>query len=366
MNSIQSFVLLIAFIDLLWLFALIGIPSWMTATLVGVYIPKEERSIPQVAHIRRSFLARGLGSAVIGAILSILAYFLSNGSEGWTLALLFIPQALGLIVTWNRSRRQALALKAERNWKIPQSSKRTAYIGSDRESAATGVSAWVYLLHLLVILITAALVAMNWDRIPNPLPVHFDTAGLPDRYAEKSIATVYTLTIFQVLLTALFVGIHFSLRRMRQSLDPSDPQSSLRKQIQLRASNSWMLFLISLIAMIMFSWMQIRSTYDFRGTLPVGLAILFLLLLAIPIVAFMIYVRRRGLEDEGINRRHGEDQFWRGGMFYFNPQDPSLFAEKRLGLGWTFNFARPVVWLLVTAITLLPIAAVIAATLFVG
>lgn len=366
MNSANSFVLLIAFIDLLWLFALLGIPSLMTATLVGVYVPEEERNIPQVAQIRRAFWLRGLGSAAVGAILSILAYFLSQGSEGWTLAFLLVPQALGLIVTWNFSRREALRLKAEREWKVPQSSKRTAYIGSDRESATIGVSAWVYLLHLLIILITVALIAFNWSRIPNPIPVHFDAAGLPDRYAEKSVGTVYALTIFQVLFTALFVGIHVSLRRMPQSLDPSDPQGSLRKQIQLRASNSWMLFLISLIVMIMFSWIQIRSTYDFRGTLPIGFAIGFLLLLMIPIIGFVIYIRRRGLEDQGINRRHSEDRFWRGGMFYFNPQDPSLFAEKRLGLGWTFNFARPIVWLLMTAIILLPLAAIVATTLLVG
>lgn len=366
MNSANSLAFLIAFIDLLWLFALIGVPALMSATLLGVYVPKEERDIPQVARIRRSFLLLGSGSALLGGIFSILAYFLSKGSEGWTLALLLIPQALGLFVAWNFSRRQALALKAERGWKIPQSSKRTAYIGSDRESAATGVSAWAYLLHILIILITVALVALNWDRIPNPLPVHFDAAGLPDRYAEKSIGSVYALTILQSLLTALFAGIHFSLRRMRQSLDPSDPQGSLRRQIQLRASNSWMLFLISLIVTVMFSWLQVRSTYDFRGTLPIGLAMAFLLLLMIPIVGFMIYIRRRGLEDEGINRRHGEDRFWRGGMFYFNPQDPGLFAEKRTGFGWTFNFARPIVWLLTASIVLLPVAAIIATALLAG
>lgn len=366
MNSANSFAFLIAFIDVLWLFAWIGIPALMTATLLGVYVPKEERSIPQVARIRRSFLLRGSGSAGIGAILSIFAYFLSNGSEGWTLALLLVPQALGLIVTWTFSRRRALALKKERGWTIPQSSKRTAYIGSDRESAATGVSAWVYLLHLLIILITVVLVALNWERIPNPLPVHFDAAGLPDRYADKSIGSVYTLTVFQVLFTALFVGIHFSLRRMRQSLDPSDPQGSLRRQIQLRVSNSWMLFLISFIVTVMFSWMQIRSTYDFRGTLPIGFAIAFILLLMLPIAGFMIYIRRRGLEDEGVNRRHGEDRFWRGGMFYFNPQDPGLFAEKRMGFGWTFNFARPIVWVFAAAIILLPAAAIVSTMLLVG
>jgi len=34
---------------------------------------------------------------------------------------------------------------------------------------------------------------------------------------------------------------------------------------------------------------------------------------------------------------------WRG-LFYVNPSDPRLIVPRRSGLGWTFNFARPVAW----------------------
>jgi uncharacterized membrane protein len=37
-----------------------------------------------------------------------------------------------------------------------------------------------------------------------------------------------------------------------------------------------------------------------------------------------------------------EDQYWMGGMFYFNKNDPSIFVEKRFGVGWTINFAHPI------------------------
>jgi uncharacterized membrane protein len=29
-------------------------------------------------------------------------------------------------------------------------------------------------------------------------------------------------------------------------------------------------------------------------------------------------------------------------MFYFNKNDPSIFVEKRFGVGWTINFAHPI------------------------
>jgi uncharacterized membrane protein len=36
-----------------------------------------------------------------------------------------------------------------------------------------------------------------------------------------------------------------------------------------------------------------------------------------------------------------DDSKWIWGIFYFNPNDKRLFPPKRLGWGWTTNFANP-------------------------
>ncbi len=36
-----------------------------------------------------------------------------------------------------------------------------------------------------------------------------------------------------------------------------------------------------------------------------------------------------------------DDQYWYGGFFYNNPDDPAMFVPKRFGLGWTLNFGHP-------------------------
>ncbi|MEC0264811.1 DUF5808 domain-containing protein [Paenibacillus anseongense] len=38
------------------------------------------------------------------------------------------------------------------------------------------------------------------------------------------------------------------------------------------------------------------------------------------------------------------------GIFYYNPDNKSIFVPKRLGLGWTINFARPISWMIILAI----------------
>lgn len=38
---------------------------------------------------------------------------------------------------------------------------------------------------------------------------------------------------------------------------------------------------------------------------------------------------------------------WKLGIFYFNPNNKSIFVPKRLGLGWTINFAHPFSWIII-------------------
>ncbi|HTV05255.1 MAG TPA: DUF5808 domain-containing protein [Acidobacteriaceae bacterium] len=49
------------------------------------------------------------------------------------------------------------------------------------------------------------------------------------------------------------------------------------------------------------------------------------------------------------------DRYWKGGFIYYNPGDPALMVPKRLGVGYTINFGRPVTWVLLVGILLLPV-----------
>lgn len=44
--------------------------------------------------------------------------------------------------------------------------------------------------------------------------------------------------------------------------------------------------------------------------------------------------------------RDTNPKHWQVFAFYYNPDNPRLFVAKRIGLGWTLNFARPMAWVL--------------------
>jgi uncharacterized membrane protein len=112
---------------------------------------------------------------------------------------------------------------------------------------------------------------------------------------------------------------------------------------------------------------RVASAQPLRGTVGLGLSLLMLGALAIPLygivcihigmAAFMallvlgliLTVREssRWIKDSP------QGHLYRWGLFYVNPEDPRLWVEKRLGIGWTLNYARPAAWWM-TLLLLLP------------
>jgi len=42
-----------------------------------------------------------------------------------------------------------------------------------------------------------------------------------------------------------------------------------------------------------------------------------------------------------------DDNVWKIGIIYFNPENSKVLVPKRIGIGWTLNFARWQSWLFI-------------------
>ena len=56
-----------------------------------------------------------------------------------------------------------------------------------------------------------------------------------------------------------------------------------------------------------------------------------------------------------IMQRDPNPEHWKWRIFYYNPDEPRLFAPKWTGLPFTLNFARPTVWAIIAIILALVI-----------
>lgn len=110
-----------------------------------------------------------------------------------------------------------------------------------------------------------------------------------------------------------------------------------------------------------------------RGNLaPVGLGLLPLAFVFVLVV--IVALARLGQGGSRIAARDGArlassavpvgdrtpDRYWKLGIFYFNPDDSAVLVEKRFGLGYSLNFARPTAWLIVLLVLMAPLIPVLA------
>jgi uncharacterized membrane protein len=52
---------------------------------------------------------------------------------------------------------------------------------------------------------------------------------------------------------------------------------------------------------------------------------------------------------------NASDRHWIGGLIYFNPDDPAMFVEKRIGIGYGLNFGNARSWIVLAGVVLIPI-----------
>ena len=107
-----------------------------------------------------------------------------------------------------------------------------------------------------------------------------------------------------------------------------------------------MLFVITLEIVLMFAFIQFCTIYSWNVSI---VNIIALPIIIITIIIFLIigYKIGQGGKNIKFNKEEKEiyrddDKNWILGNFYYNKNDPSIFIEKRIGIGWEVNLGNPI------------------------
>ncbi|AJS59936.1 DUF1648 domain-containing protein [Paenibacillus sp. IHBB 10380] len=222
----------------------------------------------------------------------------------------------------------------------------------------SGLSNNWFLIHVLIIVVSIVTVLLNYDQIPDQIPIHFNSSWNVDRYAAKSYSLVLIPTIIQVFITLLFIFEKWSIRRVKQQVQPTDPNRSIRQDVTFRRTWSCFMITASFLLVILFSVVQLNmiSLLNINFAIPIILIIIAFIMLYGFALSFWAGQGGSRLErsaDYSNVRPVHDDDKWLLGMIYFNRKDPNLIVEKRFGVGWGLNFGHPVSWLILLGIIVL-------------
>ncbi len=228
------------------------------------------------------------------------------------------------------------------------------------------VSPWVEVLLLAALVGLVGLTIWRYPALPERIPTHWNAAGRADGWTPKGPLPLLSLLLLLACMHGMFLTVLIGMARMRVRL-PAQRVEEYRaaRERYMRVSVQGMNAL-RFGTVLMFSGLMWASLFGIEqqvgGTVPPGMWLVWAgAALLLPAVGWLMLrglrarAEMREIAGPGSLEGAAPTSGWIGGLIYYNRSDPALWVEKRVGIGWTLNFAHPGAWLIMGLIVVVPV-----------
>jgi uncharacterized membrane protein len=205
-----------------------------------------------------------------------------------------------------------------------------------------------------VVLIGLGLWAVpHMDRLPDRLPVHWGFSG-PNRWVITSSRAIIGLLVIHAFVCLLLTASAWGVLRWSRHVSVSGPSAAAERRFRrgtvlLILTTEYFTILPPIFSLLLAPALAMK---------------VWSVALLVTIFAFVISLMRAGQGGARRTMMAGRpigdrtaDARWIGGLIYFNPTDPALLVEKRMGIGWTLNLGNPWSWVPLIVATVIVVSA---------
>ncbi|MER2040275.1 MAG: DUF5808 domain-containing protein [Desemzia incerta] len=356
------------------IFLILGFVNGLTpyysrrGTPFGITVPSSHQQDSFIQMRKKRFFIQNV---LLSILLSIPIVFFSNfenqtAQDMWIGIYVIGAMLVFFVLTFilYLQNRKAIQLWKKEEQIIVETKKERIVVDTNYHRDLNAVSTrTIVIVQLVIVLISVAVIGFFYDRIPNQFPIHWNSQNIPDRSVEKSPLSVMMMPTMQLLMIPVLAFSHYAFIKSKQKLLANYPQitsyqskkfrrawsinflvTSIATQLLLTSTNFFSLFFAEDMA---FGWM--------------GLLIGIFILGIVGYSSFLTWKYGQGGEklvfseiDEPVEEvtEVDEEKYWKLGVFYYNPEDPSIFVEKRFGIGSTINLARWQSWACIAGLVL--------------
>ncbi|WP_446898658.1 DUF1648 domain-containing protein [Clostridium sp. LBM24168] len=319
--------------------------------IFGVRIPEDKIDLKEIEDIKKKYVKNNLliGIPVI-VLFSIMNYiFFSIGMILFTVfGFLFIGFLIYLV-----SNRNVKRLKQRENWFKGKKQFVTIDTDFSKEKVNSIVSSWLFLIPIIIILVNIILGYTHYDLLPHRVATNWDFSGNITGYQDKSSFLIWEMPLAQLVCTAIFFIIYKSIGWSKQQINSSNPRASVEKNKIFRKVWSIYMVIYCILTDILLTMgtVQIFKIFNISSIFYTIVIVVFLILIFLSIIILSVKLGQGGAnikfpDEDNKNKfpreNRDDDIYWKlGNTIYYNPDDPSVFIEKRFGVGWTINAGRP-------------------------
>ncbi|MFD3450385.1 DUF1648 domain-containing protein [Microbacteriaceae bacterium 4G12] len=348
---------LIIFLTVIMFLAAIetAVPFLVKRTVVfGVSIPEKYIKDGQLSSYKRKY-SFSVFFISVACLVSYLVWIMNNNPIEKSIVLYGTAIQFGIMFVsmslYFYFHAKTMKIKKEQKW--GEDLKTVQVVDLAVRSQDEMLPWYLYALPMIVTIGLIGYTAVQYNILPEQIPMHWGPNGKPDSFATKTPFSVNVMPIMLLAMQVLFLGLNQATKRSGIKLSATNTNASRIRQLTLRKYSSWFSLMISVLITMLFSFFQLTTIHEglLGDAVIFAIPLIFLLTVLIATVVFAVKVGTAGSDAatdpvEGISDPD-EDRYWKGGLFYFNKNDPSIFVEKRFGVGWTINFANPIGYLIV-------------------
>ncbi len=206
-----------------------------------------------------------------------------------------------------------------------------------------------------------------YPEIPARVPIHYNFRGDADGWARKSVGMVFMLPFMTVYMQGLFFMMKQGLMEVKITLPAEHTEEYYHFKEQSLIATMRLMDWIRVTVTVMFAGLSLNmifttmSQFQFmKGVITITTMISS----AAMVTVTGYYIIRLFKINHDLKNATGRvyvetsrdaARWYSGGLVYCNPDDPSLFVEKRLGIGYTMNFGNKRAYLYLAYIVGLPL-----------
>ncbi|WP_434291291.1 DUF1648 domain-containing protein [Clostridium botulinum] len=363
--------ILLGFCNLLLLaFQIVTPKTTRKDIFLGVRIPEEESEKMEIKNIYRSFVLWNIIiSLPVIFLLSFIVYKFNNIGLFVLFTFIYIFISFLIYLKFNNDVKK---LKSNKNWF--KNKKQVIAVDTEFSSENANkslISPWWFLIPVAIILITIFMNIKAYPNLPNKVATHWDFNGNVNGYQNKSTFLIYQMPLMELFITIIFFLCYKIIGWSKKQISAVNPEESkTRNELFRRILSIYMTF--SAIAMTIFLSIinfQIMKVIDINDKYIMYFSLIFTLSIIIATILLGVKVGQGGsnlkLNYKNDNKNNfinkDDDDHWiLGNTIYYNKEDPSLFIEKRFGIGWTINAGRPLGLIIYISLILIIIVSIIA------
>ena len=280
--------------------------------LFGVVVPADFRRRPEGRRAIRAFQVTVVLSAAAGVLIIVLL------SSRWTAAPV-LGSGFTMVSAFTAFVLQNRKLKV---FAIQSPPVRELELSAEPERLPR--YAWLGFVPPLILAAAAFYLHAHWGSIPERFPIHWRIDGQADRWVARTPRGVYGSLAFGGAMAVWLFGFSLAVWYGSRRSEP------LRRPV--------------LGVFIALEWAVVVMMSGSAMAPLIRLPIVLFSAISVAVILGSVVYLIKANRNSPAPLDPTPSECWKGGLLYYNPDDPVLFVGRRDGAGFTMNMANPWSW----------------------